>query len=363
MCKRILAAIVCAMLTLHMSGCDDPASAPAPFVTLPPEPFSSDTTPAPTQAPQSQESETFELLLSHPYSSDSDINTALSLASEQIFIETDGQLKVNVFSSSQLISPDDAVPYLSEGLIDIAVVTCDQLSALDSSFAVLELPYVMDDYLDSESILFSQELSSAMTRLEMSYGITPLSVIYGGSMCLTSSGSPIQSINDIDGLPYYPILSGAQTSLLHEFSKAHMTDSASSSAYSSILTGGSSFAEGTVFDIYSGRLYEVQEYLNLTDHQLILYPLCISSDLIDELPPRLYSTLCSVLVSHVSQLNTSTAEKEQETLSLIESTGMIVSEVHDKSSFYLAASEYASRLELEGSIPQGLYSSLSGLSR
>ncbi|MBU8906240.1 TRAP transporter substrate-binding protein [Desertibacillus haloalkaliphilus] len=93
---------------------------------------------------ESSEQESYVLTLSHGYPTSSFMHTFMEWFDEEVQERSDGRLSLEIYSNGQLMPPDQEVPAILQGQIDMTHTTSPVLASFDSLWNVYELPFIFD---------------------------------------------------------------------------------------------------------------------------------------------------------------------------------------------------------------------------
>jgi C4-dicarboxylate-binding protein DctP len=88
--------------------------------------------------------EKYVLRVSHPYPEISAQQKTLEWYNDELVKRSDGRLSLDIFPGAQLMPPDQEIPGILNGQIDIALPLSSLLGSLDSVWYLFELPYLFD---------------------------------------------------------------------------------------------------------------------------------------------------------------------------------------------------------------------------
>ncbi|WP_343912830.1 TRAP transporter substrate-binding protein DctP, partial [Ornithinicoccus hortensis] len=119
---------------------------------------------------------------------------ALDNYSDRLEERSDGRLRLDIFPNETLGAQAEVMQLVSDGIIDMAIISGSQLENLDLDFRVLGLPGLFDSVDHQMPVVHDPEIVGDLyTSLEDSNGLTVL----GG---LTQGSRHIYLKEDIDGL-------------------------------------------------------------------------------------------------------------------------------------------------------------------
>lgn len=220
---------------------------------------------------------------------------ALAQAADEL---SGGRLQVKIFPNAQLGTDRDMIEGMQLGSIDLASPSTGAMGAVMPAANVLDLPYIFDDYSHAYRVL-DGPLSDRLYRLFDGVGFHPLGWWEIGFRNLTNKVRPVRVPADVKGLKLRTLpvavhqrawtLVGAQPVAL-DFTEV----------YNALDTGVVDGQENPFNIILTGKLYEVQKYLSLTQHVYGAAPTSVSDKTWQKLPPDLQKALKAAVVRSVA---------------------------------------------------------------
>ncbi|APA63171.1 TRAP transporter substrate-binding protein [Maribacter sp. 1_2014MBL_MicDiv] len=182
---------------------------------------------------------------------------------ERLKEKSNGRLQLETFPSEQLAKEVEAIRMIQAGVLDMTT-TSSLLSNWTEIMTFCELPFLLKTPDDVE-ILMQGPLGKRISKemLEKT-GLKPLGYFQAGVRQLTSN-KPITHPDDLQGLilrvPNVPSFVSAWDAL-----GAKTTPMAFSEVFTSLQQGTIDAQENPLALIKVSRFYEVQKYVNLTNH-------------------------------------------------------------------------------------------------
>lgn len=244
--KRLLTILLCAGLTLGMTGCGGTASDTA----TPPETAGEGTT-VTLRASSSTAP-------SHPY------NLGLEKFAELVDQRTGGAVKIEIFPNAQLGDERANIEDLQMGTLDIAVTSTGPLGNFLEDYLILDLPYLFSGYDHAHAVLDGEIGQGLMEELG-SLNIVGGAFWENGFRQMTNSKRPISTPADCAGLKLRCMENQAH---MAAFSALDMdpTPMAWSEVFTALQQGTIDGQENPIAVIYSNAIYETQPYLAITNH-------------------------------------------------------------------------------------------------
>ncbi|GAA4286277.1 TRAP transporter substrate-binding protein [Georgenia daeguensis] len=205
---------------------------------------------------------------------------ALDNFGERLSEATDGRWDVDVFPNETLGAQQEALQLVSDGSVDMAIVSGTQLENLNEDFLVFNLPKVFDDVEHQMSVIHDPEVTGDLyTSLEESNKLTVLGGFTQGARSIYTTYGPVETPADLAGKKLR-----VQESDLHIAMAEAMGASATPMAFGELYTGLQSgvvdAAENNEVSYWTQKHYEVAPNWSYTNHLVGLDYLIINSDLL-----------------------------------------------------------------------------------
>lgn len=188
--------------------------------------------------------------------------TALKFA-KLVEEKTDGQIKITVYPNNQLGGETDTINSIQAGTADL-VVSGETLQNWAPKAALLAVPYAFRNMDHVKKVVTGEIGEEIEQEIIDKAGLTPLYYHTRSPRNLTSS-EPIKTVKDLDGfsirVPNVPLFLDAWE---EAGAKPQVMDF--NEVFTGIQQGVIDGQENPLDLIQSGGLYEVQKYVNKTEH-------------------------------------------------------------------------------------------------
>lgn len=251
------------------------------------------------------------------------MNAPASVAGEQadwlaeaIEKNTNGEVKIVVYPSSQLGKLQELAEAVSTGAIALSHNTAGGFGSLYGPFAALDTPYLYRDYdhLMKVTDIHSPVMQSINAGLIKSAGVRVLYTYYFGTRQLTANKA-VKSAADLAGVKIrsipFPIYTTAVEGL-----GAVAVPVDWSEVPTALATGVVSGQENPVNVVLSNKLYDVQSHMMLTSHIMAAQVIVINEDTWQKLSPEQQAGISKA--AEEVRVKASAAVKDQEKTELVE---------------------------------------------
>ncbi|BAC12199.1 TRAP transporter substrate-binding protein [Oceanobacillus iheyensis] len=211
---------------------------------------------------------------------------------ELIEERTDGKIKVEIYPDSQLGSDREIIEQMQSGTVHMNAPFTGVLPTFVKEFEVFDLPFLFEDREHAFEAT-NGELGDILGEKLESQGMHLLGFWDGGFKHLTNSVHPIETPDDMNELK----MRVSQSPLLISQFQAVNAGGVSidfSELYTALQTGTVDGQENPLSNIVSKKFYEVQDYLTLSSHGYMAYPLVISNSFYQDLPEDLKTAVDEV---------------------------------------------------------------------
>jgi tripartite ATP-independent transporter DctP family solute receptor len=194
-----------------------------------------------------------------------------------------GRLKVQVFPGGALGSDQANVSALQGGTLEMAAMNSGIFGNLVKEFAIYDFPFLFGNPKEADAVVdgpFGQNLH----RKLQDKGLVGLAYYELGFRELTNSRRPVRKVEDIAGLKLRVIPNPINVDWVTALG-ANPTPLPFPELYAALEQKAVDGQENPVATIKGAKLYEVQKYLTLTNHQYNPQSVVISKRFWDTLAP------------------------------------------------------------------------------
>lgn len=197
--------------------------------------------------------------------------------------ETDGRIKIEVFTNEQLSGGDSgkAVEGLAKGSIDLTFNSTIIYSILDQRFGVASAPFLLKDHSEVDKV-FNGEGGEKLKELLAEKGVQALGYGENGFRQITNSKREIKLPEDLNGLK----IRIPGITMYTDLYRSLGTDPATmtfSEVFTALQQGTIDGQENPIDVIASSKLEEVQDYLTLWNYSYDPLVLGMNKKLYDSL--------------------------------------------------------------------------------
>lgn len=206
---------------------------------------------------------------------------ASELFAELVEEATDGELIVDVGGNAQYGDDMEALSQMRLGTLALSTNSQGATSSVVPQFSVLGLPFLFDSLPTAWKVM-DGEVGDALKELAEEQGLVLLALWDNGIRHVSNNVHPIETPEDLDGLKIRTP-PDEMTVDIFEALGANPTPMNFSELYIALQQGVVDGQENPLMNIYSSKLYEVQDYISMTGHKYESTPLLMSKMIWDSL--------------------------------------------------------------------------------
>ncbi|MDO4548763.1 MAG: TRAP transporter substrate-binding protein [Clostridia bacterium] len=245
--------------------------------------------------------------------------------------KSEGRIKIEIYPQAQLGYDREAMQF---GTVDFAVNTTSVISNFAPLIGTLDLPYLFDDW--DHIIRFIESDSAAQLLSEgENVGLSGLALMGRGFRSVTNNVRPITSLDDIRGVKIRVVESTVYLRTFEDFG-AIASAMSFGEVFTALQQGAIDGQENPPETIYAERVYEVQEYLSLTQHIAGWAALMASQATMDSMSAEDQALIRECAVEAAAAETQVNREKEADFIALLEDMGMTVNDL-DRAPFKAVA--------------------------
>lgn len=200
------------------------------------------------------------LPVSHP------MNIRAKQMVEAIAAESEGEIEIRIYPSSQLGNDTDTLAQIRSGAVDFFMLSPIILGSLITRTQISGVGFAFQNYDQVWSAMDGELGAAVRHEIEENSSLMAFEKIWdNGFRIITTSNKPIQTPADLVGLKLRVPPSPLWTSMFRGFDAAPTTINFAET-YSALQTKIADGQENPISLVESAKLYEVQKYLSVTNH-------------------------------------------------------------------------------------------------
>ena len=193
-------------------------------------------------------------------------NIAAKSFADEIEEKTNGAVKAEVYPAGQLGGDGQLVEsmVMDAGTVDIVITDASNFGTVVPDMNISGLPFLFDGF-DAAWAFMDGEVEAAAEAELLEVGIRVLAHYDNGFRCVTNSKGPVETPDDMKGMlirtPENQVIMATMSAL-----GANPQPLAFSELYQALQQKTYDAQENPIPIIYNNKLFEVQEFLSVTNH-------------------------------------------------------------------------------------------------
>ncbi|WP_324653996.1 TRAP transporter substrate-binding protein [Georgenia sp. H159] len=233
---------------------------------------------SPSLEPGANEGDVFHLALNQTETHPSYI--ALDRWGEHLAEQTGGRWTIDIYPNETLGAQAEALQLVSDGSVELAIVSGPQLENLNRDFIALNLPTTFDDIDHQMRVVHDMAVVGELySSLEETNNITVLGGFTQGERSVYTAFGPVSSPADLAGQKLRVQESELNIAMAQALG-ASATPMAYGELYTGLQAGVVDAAENNEVSYASQRHFEVAPHWSYTRHQVGLDYLVVNSDVL-----------------------------------------------------------------------------------
>jgi tripartite ATP-independent transporter DctP family solute receptor len=248
---------------------------------------------------------------------------------------TNGQLIVDVGGNAQYGDDMEALTQMRMATLAFSSNSQGATSSVVPQFSVLGLPFLFDSLPTAWKVM-DGEVGDELKKLAEEQGLVLLALWDNGIRHVSNNVHPIETPEDLKGMKIRTP-PDEMTVDIFEALGANPTPMNFSELYIGLEQGVVDGQENPLMNIYSSKLYEVQDYISMTGHKYESTPLLMSKSIWDTLSAEQQEVIQEAAVEAGEFNRQASLEADEELRSEMEEAGVAFNEV-EKQPFIEATS-------------------------
>ena len=276
-------------------------------------------------AGQAAAGEKIELVVSHINAEDHTWHKMALKFKELAEAGSDGRISVTIYPNSQLGTEIETVQSAIAGRGDCDIVfTGESMQTYAEELGIIGMPYAITSDEHMTAVL-EGEVGKELDDLMLKAGLRNLGAIVRGPRNITSN-KMIQTPDDLSGF-IIRTPESKMTMAAFEAMGAKPTPMAFSEIFTSLQQGVIHGQENPLANIYDGSLYEVQDYVIMTEHLRAWVYFAISEARYSSFPEDIQKIISDSAAEAIAYEHELFLENEKNLRSMLEEKGMEFVEV------------------------------------
>ncbi|MCE9683741.1 DctP family TRAP transporter solute-binding subunit [Halomonas alkalisoli] len=236
---------------------------------------------------------------------------------------SDGRLAIEPHYNNALGAEREVIEGMGFGLIDAGISSTGPMGGFVDQFLLFDLPYVFDNHAHAYAFLDSEHGEHLAQLAEEQMNVKFLAWMENGFRHNTNSVRALEHPNDLQGINHRTQESRVQVDTWEALG-ANATPMAWTEVYTALQQGVMDSQENPLPTIYDVNFYEVQDYLNMTQHVYSPAPLMMGLDLFNSFSEDDQAIILEAAQIALPVQRDASQELEQRYLVQLEELGMTV---------------------------------------
>ncbi|MDR1979755.1 MAG: DctP family TRAP transporter solute-binding subunit [Synergistaceae bacterium] len=208
-----------------------------------------------------------------------EVGTAAMAAVFKSVVEADsnGALKVEIYPAGQLGNERETMEQVRLGVVQSYIASAGGMATFYPLYSVLDIPFAIPNSAVAWAVFDGEFGKYFASEIEKTSGFKVLGFGDSGFFQLTNGKRPINQISDMQGLKMRTMSLPSHENLMKTYG-ASPTTIAWAEVYTGLQTGVVDGQHNPIPIILTGKLYEVQKYLTITNHLYSTYCWVVNSD-------------------------------------------------------------------------------------
>lgn len=261
--------------------------------------------------------------VSLPLGPDSQQGVGVLKFGEELERLSDGRLSIEPHYNNALGAEREVVEGMGFGIIDAGITSTGPMGGFVDQFMLFDLPYIFENHEHAYAFLDSEYGEQLAQLAEDQMNVKFLAWMENGFRHNTNSVRALNTPADLEGINHRTQESRVQVDTWEALG-ANATPMAWTEVYTALQQGVMDSQENPLPTIYDVNFYEVQNYLNLTQHVYSPAPLMMGLDLFDSFSEEDQTIILEAAQIALPFQREASQELEQRYLVQLEELGMTV---------------------------------------
>lgn len=268
-----------------------------------------------------QETRSFDVSL--PLGAESHQAVGVHRFGEELERLSEGRLTIRPHYDNALGAEREVVEGIGFGLIDMGITSTGPMGGFVNEFLLFDLPYIFTSADAAYAFLDGEHGTALAEKLESGAGVKILGWMENGFRHNTNSVRPLNTPDDLRGIRHRTQESRVQVDTWTALG-ANASPMAWTEVFTALQQGVIDSQENPIPTIYDVKFYDVQDYLNLTQHVYSPAPLMMGAQLFASLSEADQAIVLEAAALAVPDQRAASQRMEEELIAEMEALGMTV---------------------------------------
>lgn len=264
--------------------------------------------------------DTITIKLVHEASEDHPQGIGADLFKELVEERLGESVEVEVYPNSSLFDIDEGLEALQAGNIQMLSGPTAALVGMDPAYQLYNMPFLFESTEQLRNFDKSEEGLLLRSKIEKN-NLKILSTWFGNFKQITNSKRPVNSPEDLEGLKMR-VMAGGLLEEQYTMLGASAVVLPYSELYMALQQGTIDGQENSFTEIATANLFEVQDYLTVTNHAPGSYPFITNKEFWDGLPEDIKVELETIIDEVEEEIASVVSDIEARDLQTLEDSGI-----------------------------------------
>lgn len=269
----------------------------------------------------------YEVKFAHVVSENTPKGKAANFFAKRVEELTDGQIKVHVFPSAQLVDDDKVFQELKRNNVQLAAPSFSKFTPFAKEFNLWDVPFLFRDTEHLHNVM-DGEVGKILKDVINAKGYIALDYWDAGFKQFSTNKKPIIVPSDAEGQKMR-IMSSKVLEEQTKAIKAIPQVLPFGEVYSALQTGVVDAAENPLSNLYNSKFYEVQSSITISNHGYLGYLVVASEKFWNELPKDLQEKFTTAMREATIYEREESAKEEQVLLDRLKADDKTGTKVHE----------------------------------
>ncbi|GAK12062.1 LOW QUALITY PROTEIN: TRAP-type C4-dicarboxylate transport system, periplasmic component [Geomicrobium sp. JCM 19039] len=258
---------------------------------------------------------------------DRSLSQAMFAFADQVEEETNGSIKVDVFTNSQLGGDRELLEGMQLNTVQGATISTGPIAQFSDSFHVFDLPFLFAEEESAYRVLDSEIGENVLAELEQE-NIIGLNFWENGFRMLSNNVREVETLEDIRGLDIRTLENRIHMQIWTELG-ANPVPINYGELYIAMEQGRVNGQENPVGNVVNSHFYEVQNFLTETNHIYNASPFMVSKPFWDSLTDEERDIIANASEEIMHEQREANQQEAADGIAFVKDQGMTVTELSD----------------------------------
>jgi C4-dicarboxylate-binding protein DctP len=270
------------------------------------------------------EGENYTISFSHVVTPNTPKGMGAERFKELVEQNSDGRMTVEVYPNSELYGDEDELQALTGNSVQMIAPASSKLSEIARQLLVLDLPFLFEDVNEVQEFTSRDSRSgqAIYENQDLSSNNMQVMGLWGNGFYQFTSNTAIRTPADMQGQRIRITPSDVIRSYIETWG-AETTPMAFAEVFTGLQQGVVDGQYNPYSNIESQQFYTVQNYLTVSNHGYLIYPLVINREFFESLPDDLQQVVTEAADEASTYVGEIAEEDNQDARRIIEESGEI----------------------------------------